>query len=58
MAIMVARYLDGYANDPYAQKLLQELSVQPDGHPPYSLADDIIQLKGRVWLGNNEALQQ
>jgi hypothetical protein len=48
----------GYDSDPAVLKLIQELSLAPDSHPPYTLADGVLHLRDRIWLGNNKALQQ
>lgn len=48
----------GYDRDPSAQQLLQELSLAPDSHPPFSLTDGVLRLKGRIWLGSNQDVQQ
>lgn len=49
--------VNGYAQDPAAQKLLQELAIAPDGHPPFTLVDGVIRLRDCIWLGNNQELQ-
>lgn len=49
--------ISGYDKDPASQQLLQELAVDPDGRPPFTLVDGVIRLRGRIWLGNNQALQ-
>jgi hypothetical protein len=38
-------------------KLLQELSVSPTAHPPYTLSNGIIRLWDRIWVGDNPTLQ-
>jgi hypothetical protein len=48
----------GYDSDPAALKLIQELSVTPDSHLPYTLTDGVLRLRDRIWLGTNKALQQ
>ena len=52
----LADVVTGYSSDPYASKLLQQLSVNPDSSPPYSLTGGIIRYKGRIWLGSNVPL--
>jgi hypothetical protein len=49
--------VQGYEQDPSAQKLLQVLSTRTDrGH--YTLTNGVIRYKGRIWLGTNSVLQQ
>jgi hypothetical protein len=48
----------GYSSDPSTLKLIQELAINPDAHPPYTLQDGIIRLNNRIWLGTNKPLQQ
>lgn len=40
--------LSGYRDDPSAQRLLQELAIDPDAHPPYKLQDGILRINGRI----------
>jgi hypothetical protein len=47
----------GYDSDPSAQQLLQELSVDPKAHPPYSLQQGVIRYNDRVWVGANKESQ-
>lgn len=49
---------DGYAQDPFASQLLQELAVAPQSRPHFTLSSGIIRYKGRVWLGNKKSMQQ
>ena len=46
-----------YAKDPAATSLLQQLAVNPEAHPPYSLSGGVIRYKGRIWLGSNKNIQ-
>jgi transposase InsO family protein len=48
----------GYSQDAQAKKLLTELAVDGNAHPPFSLDNDLIRHKGRIWIGNNTELQQ
>jgi hypothetical protein len=49
----------GYHADPLAQKLLVQLAASSSpAVGDFQLEDGIIKLKGRVWVGNNPALQQ
>ncbi|WVZ70538.1 hypothetical protein U9M48_019198 [Paspalum notatum var. saurae] len=52
------RVIEGYEDDPMAQKLLTELSVSSDNKHGYSLHNGVIRFKGRVWLGNNSLAHQ
>lgn len=36
---------DGYQADPFSKRLLQELSVAPQSHPPYTLQDGLLRYK-------------
>jgi hypothetical protein len=47
------RLQEGYLEDPTAIKLLEALSIAGTNEQGYSLEDDIIRFKGRVWVGNN-----
>lgn len=40
-----------------ALKLLQELTLDPQAHPPYTLLNGIIRYNNRVWVGKNKELQ-
>ncbi|XP_066358305.1 uncharacterized protein [Miscanthus floridulus] len=53
-----AEVIAGYASDPESSKLLQELSINPQSHPPFTLQNGIILYSGRIWVGNNHQLQQ
>ena len=48
----------GYASDLESTKLLQELSINPQSHPPFTLQNDVICYSSRIWVGNNHQLQQ
>jgi len=54
----LADVVAGYDKDPAALKLIQELLLAPDSHPPYTLADCVLRLRGRIWIGANPPLQQ
>lgn len=47
----------GYTSDTFLQKLLQDLSLDLDSRPPYSLANGIIYIGSRIWVGDNKMLQ-
>jgi hypothetical protein len=46
-----------YSSDSKAQKLLQQLVLDPTACPPYKLQNGIITYKGRIWLGSNTEFQ-
>uniref|UniRef100_A0ACD5ZDX5 Uncharacterized protein n=1 Tax=Avena sativa TaxID=4498 RepID=A0ACD5ZDX5_AVESA len=49
----------GYISDPLTQKLLtQRAANPPEGPTEFQLEDGILKLRGRVWVGRNEGLQQ
>jgi len=41
----------GYDSDPTSRKLLQDLALNCDTHPPYSLINGIIHVGDRIWVG-------
>lgn len=47
--------IEGYAQDPQAQQLLQELSLTKSNGQGYSLEGGVLRHKGRVWLGTHKA---
>jgi hypothetical protein len=49
--------INSYSIDPDAQQLIQELVVVSPNGKGYSLHDGIIKFKGKLWVGNNSALQ-
>jgi hypothetical protein len=50
--------IEGYQKDDKARELLAELGIQGFNDQGFSLQDGIIRLKGRVWLGCNQAAHQ
>jgi hypothetical protein len=46
--------IEGYAQDPKAQQLLEELSMNNNNEHGYTLTDGVIRHKGRVWLGSHK----
>lgn len=54
----LADVVAGYAADPESTQLLQELSVDPQSHPPFTLHSGVIRHSGRIWIGANPQLQQ
>lgn len=47
-----------YASDAKAQALLMKLVVSASAEPHFSLHNDILRYKGRIWVGANKTLQQ
>lgn len=47
----------GYDKDPAALKLISELLLARDSHPPYTLIDGVLHLRDRIWIGNNKDIQ-
>ena len=56
--IWLADVSAGYAFDSESSKLLQELSINTQSHPPFTLQNGVIRYSGRIWVGNNHQLQQ
>jgi hypothetical protein len=48
----------GYEDDPVSKQLVTELSLSNQNDRGYSMKDEIIRHKGRVWVGNNTLAQQ
>lgn len=48
----------GYEQDAQAQKLLTKLAIDGASDPPFSLDNGLIRHNGRLWIGNNPALQK
>lgn len=55
--IWLSEVITGYSADPKTVQLLQELAVNPQSHPPFSLSSGLLRYNGRVWIGDNKALQ-
>ena len=53
----LAEVAAGYSSDPAATRLIQELSLNPSAHPPFSLHSGVLRHKGRIWLGQNAPVQ-
>jgi len=53
----VQEVLNSYATDQQAQQLLQQLAVSSPNEQGFSLDRGLIWLKGKVWIGQNSALQ-
>jgi hypothetical protein len=54
---LLHQVVQGYEQDPSAQKLLQILATGTD-QGRYTLTNGVIRYKGRIWLGTNPVLQQ
>lgn len=50
--------VQGYANDPQAQRLLAKLATAPAGCGPFVLVDGLLRHNNRIWVGNNAPVQQ
>ena len=46
-----------YATDPQAQQLLQQLALSSPNEQGFSLEKGLIWSKGKIWIGQNSALQ-
>ena len=53
----LAEVAAGYVADPESTKLLQELSVNPQSSPPFTLVNGVLRHSGRIWIGANPQLQ-
>jgi transposase InsO family protein len=49
--------VDAYKHDTQAQHLLAALYVDPSSSGHYTLKSGLIRYKGRIWIGNNSALE-
>jgi hypothetical protein len=49
--------LNSYSVDSAAKQLLLELCILRPNDKGYSLHDDLIRFKGRMWVGENSVLQ-
>jgi hypothetical protein len=47
-----------YTSDAKSQSLLSKLAVSALAEPHFSLQNDILRYKGRIWVGTDKALQQ
>jgi hypothetical protein len=47
-----------YSQDPDCVKLLQELSVDPQSRPSFTLCSGLIRYQGRVRVGSDAAVQR
>lgn len=49
--------INSYSTDPNAQELLAQLAILSPDSKGHSLEEGLIRYKGRLWIGNNSALQ-
>ena len=49
--------VNSYVTDPRAQELLAQLTVHSPNDQGYSLQQGVIRCKGRIWVGDNSAIQ-
>jgi hypothetical protein len=54
----IQKVQEGYKMDSKAHELLSALAIAPDSIPHFTLKESILRYKNRIWLGNNETLQQ
>ena len=48
--------VESYNNDPKAQELLQQLSVQPKSKHNFQLIQGVLRYKCCIWVGNDNGL--
>jgi hypothetical protein len=53
----IQEVLNSYTTDSQAQQLLQRLSIASSDQQGYSLQQGLIWHHGKIWIGNNSALQ-
>jgi hypothetical protein len=53
----VQEVINSYATDSKAQELLTQLAIINPDQKGHHLHDGLIRYKGRLWIGNNSALQ-
>lgn len=53
----LSEVLAGYSSNPASIRLLEELTVDPQSHPPFSLSSSIICYHSCIWIGDNKPLQ-
>ena len=49
--------INSYVTDARAQELLAQLAVHSPNEQGYSLQQNLIRHKGRIWVGDNSAIQ-
>ena len=47
-----------YNCNPQAQKFLEQLAIREDPKGRFTLQNDILRFRGRIWLGGSTAIQQ
>jgi hypothetical protein len=55
--VWVQEVINSYSVDPATQELIQALVVVSPDEKVYSLHDGLIRFKGKIWVGDNSALQ-
>ena len=55
--VWLQEVLNSYATDPKAQQLLAQLAIHSPDASGFSLHQNLIRHKGKVWIGDNSALQ-
>lgn len=50
--------VDSYTQDSVAQQAIQQLIIAPDSVPLHSYQQGILRYKGKVYIGNSEAIKQ
>ncbi|WVZ96210.1 LOW QUALITY PROTEIN: hypothetical protein U9M48_041877, partial [Paspalum notatum var. saurae] len=53
----IQKVLNSYTTDPKAQIMLTQLALANPNETGYSLDQGLIKYKGKIWLGNNSAIQ-
>jgi hypothetical protein len=53
----MAEVHESYASDTKCIKLLQELTLDKDSNPPFTLQSGILRFKGRIYIGNSTDLR-
>lgn len=47
-----------YVNDPHTQRVLHSLTTNGKHHTNFELQSGVLYFKSRIWIGNNDSLQQ
>jgi hypothetical protein len=53
----IQEVLNSYTTDPNAQQLLQQLAISSPDQQGYHLQQGLIWQHGKIWIGQNSALQ-
>jgi hypothetical protein len=57
VSVWIQEVVSSYSMDSEAKRLLVELVVLSPNDKGYSLHDGLIRFKGKIWVGDNSALQ-